>query len=88
VSRRLGATLSQTWQPSRSAALIARHADYRWRDTGRTTRPGVGELRWGVLRLPDPMLSRTAPLPLGSGWSYELKWDGFRVMPAVLDLPR
>ena len=26
------------------------------------------------------MLSRSAPLPLGSAWSYELKWDGFRAL--------
>jgi len=23
------------------------------------------------------MLSRPGPLPSGSGWSFELKWDGF-----------
>ena len=26
------------------------------------------------------MLSRPGPLPSGSGWSYELKWDGFRAL--------
>jgi ATP-dependent DNA ligase len=31
------------------------------------------------------MLSRTAPLPLGSGWSYELKWDGFRAIVSTED---
>jgi ATP-dependent DNA ligase len=30
------------------------------------------------MRLPDPMLARPATLPLGSGYSYEVKWDGFR----------
>jgi hypothetical protein len=28
-----------------------------------------------LLRLPDPMLSRPGPLPSGSGWSFELKWE-------------
>jgi bifunctional non-homologous end joining protein LigD len=35
---------------------------------------------FGVLRLPDPMLSRPGPLPTDSAWSYELKWDGFRAV--------
>jgi bifunctional non-homologous end joining protein LigD len=26
------------------------------------------------------MLSRLGPLPSGSGWSFELKWDGFRAI--------
>jgi ATP-dependent DNA ligase len=26
------------------------------------------------------MLARTGPLPSGSGWTYELKWDGFRAI--------
>jgi ATP-dependent DNA ligase len=26
------------------------------------------------------MLSRPGPLPSGSGWSFELKWDGFRAI--------
>ena len=33
-----------------------------------------------LLRLPQPTLARPAPLPTGSGWSYELKWDGFRAI--------
>lgn len=37
------------------------------------------------LRLPDPMLSRPGPLPSGSGWSYELKWDGFRAIVSTQD---
>jgi len=32
------------------------------------------------MRLPDPMLARPATLPLGSGCSYEVKWDGFRAI--------
>jgi bifunctional non-homologous end joining protein LigD len=32
------------------------------------------------MRLPDPMLARPATLPLGSGYSYEVKWDGFRAI--------
>jgi bifunctional non-homologous end joining protein LigD len=26
------------------------------------------------------MLSRPGPLPSGSGWSFEAKWDGFRAL--------
>ena len=26
------------------------------------------------------MLARSAPLPVSRGWSYELKWDGFRTI--------
>jgi bifunctional non-homologous end joining protein LigD len=29
------------------------------------------------LRLPDPILTRAAELPLGPGYVYEVKWDGF-----------
>ena len=31
------------------------------------------------------MLSHPAPLPSGSGWSYELKWDGFRAIVSTED---
>jgi bifunctional non-homologous end joining protein LigD len=37
------------------------------------------------MRLPDPMLARPGPLPSGSGWSFELKWDGFRAMVSTED---
>jgi bifunctional non-homologous end joining protein LigD len=38
-----------------------------------------------LLLLPDPMLARSAPLPVGRGWSYELKWDGFRAIVSTED---
>ena len=31
------------------------------------------------------MLSHPAPLPFGSGWSFELKWDGFRAIVSTED---
>ncbi len=31
------------------------------------------------------MLSRPGPLPFGSGWSFELKWDGFRAIASTED---
>jgi bifunctional non-homologous end joining protein LigD len=31
------------------------------------------------------MLSRAGPLPSGSGWSFELKWDGFRAIVSTED---
>ncbi len=37
------------------------------------------------MRLPSPMLARTGPLPLGLGWSYEVKWDGFRALVSTED---
>src|SRR4051794_9381511 len=30
--------------------------------------------------LPEPMLARSAKLPTGHGWSFEVKWDGFRAI--------
>jgi hypothetical protein len=34
--------------------------------------------------LPAPMLAKLQPdMPLGPGWSYEPKWDGFRTIVAV-----
>jgi bifunctional non-homologous end joining protein LigD len=33
-----------------------------------------------VLRLPAPMLLRSAPLPQRSGYVFEPKWDGFRAL--------
>ena len=31
------------------------------------------------------MLSRPGPLPSGQGWSFELKWDGFRAIVSSED---
>jgi hypothetical protein len=31
------------------------------------------------------MLARSAPLSVGSGWVYELKWDGFRAIVSTED---
>jgi bifunctional non-homologous end joining protein LigD len=31
------------------------------------------------------MPSRPGPLPSGSGWSYEVKWDGFRALVSTED---
>jgi len=36
----------------------------------------------------SPMLSRTGTLPTGSGWSYEVKWDGFRALVSTEDQSR
>jgi ATP-dependent DNA ligase len=33
-----------------------------------------------VAPLPEPMLARSGRLPEGDGYSYELKWDGFRAI--------
>jgi ATP-dependent DNA ligase len=33
-----------------------------------------------VLRLPEPMLARTGRIPTGSGWLFEPKLDGFRLL--------
>jgi bifunctional non-homologous end joining protein LigD len=33
-----------------------------------------------VLRLPEPMLARSGPIPTGSGWRFEPKLDGFRCL--------
>jgi hypothetical protein len=38
-----------------------------------------------LLRLPDRMLARPGQLPSGSGWSFELKWDGFRAIVSTED---
>lgn len=38
-----------------------------------------------TLRLPEPMLARSGPLPLGDGYAYELKWDGFRAIVSSED---
>lgn len=31
------------------------------------------------------MLSRPGPVPSGSGWSFEVKWDGFRALVSTED---
>jgi bifunctional non-homologous end joining protein LigD len=33
-----------------------------------------------VLRLPEPMLARSGPIPTGPGWRFEPKLDGFRCL--------
>jgi len=38
-----------------------------------------------LLRIPEPMLARPAPLPSGPAWSFELKWDGFRAIASSED---
>ena len=37
------------------------------------------------MRLPDPMLLRAGPIPTGPGWSFEVKWDGFRALVSTVD---
>src|SRR6185295_2500274 len=38
------------------------------------------------MRLPSsPMLAKPGPLPTGPGWSYEVKWDGFRALVSTVD---
>ena len=32
------------------------------------------------MRLPEPMLAKSGPLPDGPGWRFELKLDGFRAI--------
>ena len=32
-----------------------------------------------------PMMAAPGPLPTGPGWSYEMKWDGVRVIVAVTE---
>ena len=32
------------------------------------------------MRLPEPMLAKSAPLPDGPEWRFELKLDGFRAI--------
>jgi ATP-dependent DNA ligase len=32
------------------------------------------------MRIPDPMLARAGPLPMGGGHAFEVKWDGFRAI--------
>jgi hypothetical protein len=41
------------------------------------------------MRLPEPMLAKSAPLSSNRGWSFEPKWDGFRAIAraAGLDCP-
>jgi len=31
------------------------------------------------------MLSRTGSLPTGAGWSFEVKWEGFRALVSTED---
>ena len=31
------------------------------------------------------MLAKPGPLPTGPGWSYEVKWDGFRALVSTVD---
>jgi hypothetical protein len=61
---------------SNSDSGIARLRQLRWEWI-----PSLAvRTRLRSLRLPEPMLSRPGPLPSGSGWSFELKCDGFRAI--------
>jgi hypothetical protein len=31
------------------------------------------------------MLARSGRLPVGAGWNYEVKWDGFRAIVSTVD---
>jgi bifunctional non-homologous end joining protein LigD len=35
--------------------------------------------------LPAPMLLRPGPIPTGTAWSFEVKWDGFRALVSTVD---
>ena len=61
--------------PARAAETLSRKPASRVR-TARTRRDASGEAA--------PMLSRPG-LPSGSGWSFELKWDGFRAIVSTED---
>ena len=37
------------------------------------------------LVLPAPMLSRSGAIPSGEGWTFEVKWDGFRALVSTVD---
>jgi bifunctional non-homologous end joining protein LigD len=37
---------------------------------------------------PEPMLCRSAPLPRGPGWAFEVKWDGIRAIVETGDRVR
>lgn len=54
-----------------AAALFAPHPTKLLRRVDRFQR---------MLRLPEPMLARSGPLPTGRGWLYEPKLDGFRCL--------
>jgi ATP-dependent DNA ligase len=47
---------------------------------------GLGEVSYGctfeemALRLPEPMLARSGPIPGGPGWTFEPRLDGFRCL--------
>jgi len=46
-------------------------------------RPGLLSLRFAITLSPvglRPMLARAGELPIGDGWAYEVKWDGFRAI--------
>ena len=62
--------------PARAAETLSRKPASRVR-TARTRRDASGEAA--------PMLSRPGPLPSGSGWSFELNWDGFRAIVSTED---
>jgi len=52
----------------------------------RVTVSQLAELPWiespplVVLRLPQPVLPRSGAIPLGGGWTYEPKLDGYRCL--------
>jgi len=61
---------------------------HRWVSKGptiRMVRPRLRGASLPLLRIPEPMLARPAPLPRGPAWSFELKWDGFRALVSTED---
>ena len=38
--------------------------------------------------LPRPMLLRSGPIPTAKGWSFEVKWDGFRALVSTIEVLR
>jgi hypothetical protein len=51
-----------------------------WRRYYAGRRTGVGSKQMPYSALPEPMLARSSLLPTGSGYSFEVKWDGFRAI--------
>src|SRR5262249_13730285 len=75
ASRIFGRSCSETTSGSRRRGSLEHHGFRRTPSSATHRSDSVV-----ALRLPDPMLSRSGSLPIGPGWLFEVKWDGFRAI--------
>ena len=74
------ALASHRARPRNPGLLPAPIATRRGRTEARPYRLVATDYAASAVALVEPILSRPGPIPRGTKWSYEVKWNGFRAL--------